>query len=200
MSSGRQIAAVTVTLIGAWSLLMGSAVASTGGAPAGSAPRVGGVTPAIPAPAAPAPATPAHQQHSMSATGVSGTGHYTQNGTDYVLQAFAHDTAADGYCAEVWLDFTTNPHEHHGPLLTYACGNGAQGLGDTRHASSPDHKIKSFRMAICRSHHPGQRFALRNPDNGASRPVNCHVWPTSQPADWAVTAWRANDDKITQIH
>ena len=30
--------------------------------------------------------------------------------------------------------------------------------------------------------------------------VTCHVWPTSEPASWAVTAWEANDDKITQIH
>ncbi|MFI1379625.1 hypothetical protein [Embleya sp. NPDC020886] len=29
------------------------------------------------------------------------------------------------------LDFTTDPHEHHGPLMTYACGTGVDGWGDT---------------------------------------------------------------------
>jgi len=106
---------------------------------------------------APTAAAAAHQTHRMSAPGVTGRGNYTRNGTDYVLRGYATDTAKDGYCAEVWLDFTTSPHEHHGSLMTYACGNGAHGWGDTRHATSPDHKIKSFRMAICLAHRPGPR-------------------------------------------
>jgi hypothetical protein len=56
--------------------------------------------------AVPALATPAHQQHTMSGRGVYGIGQYTQRGSGYNLQAYVHDTRRDGYCAEVWLDFT----------------------------------------------------------------------------------------------
>jgi hypothetical protein len=143
-----------------------------------------------------ASAAAAHQQHAMSATGAYGIGQYTQSGTGYTLQAYAHDTKADGYCAEVWLDFTTDPHEHHGPLMTYACGTGVDGWGATRHATSTSHRIKSFRMAVCRAKKPYVRYSS---GNTVSRPVNCKEWNNSQPAGWAVVAWRANDAKITSV-
>ncbi|MFL6142173.1 MAG: hypothetical protein ACJ72N_09965 [Labedaea sp.] len=144
-----------------------------------------------------ASASPAHQQHTMSAAGVYGIGQYTQRGSGYDLQAYVHDTRADGYCAEVWLDFTTDPHEHHGPLMTYACGNGSDGWGVTRHANSPDHKIKSFRMAICRAKKPAVRYS---PSNQVSRPVDCHEWNNNSAPNFAVRAWQANDEKITSVH
>lgn len=150
----------------------------------------------VPALAPPASATAAHQQHTMSATGVYGIGQYTQSGTGYTLQAYAHDTKADGYCAEVWLDFTTDPHEHHGPLMTYACGTGVDGWGATRHANSPSHKIKSFRMAVCRAKKPAVRYPS---GNQVSRPVDCKEWNNSQPVGWAAVAWKANDAKITSV-
>lgn len=149
---------------------------------------------AIPILAQPASAAATHQQHAMSATGVYGIGQYTQGGTGYTLQAYVHDTRKDGYCAEVWQDFTTDPHEHHGPLMTYVCGAGADGWGATRHANSPDHKIKSFRMAVCRAKKPAVRYSS---SNQVSRPVGCKEWNNSQAAGWAVEAWKANVDKIT---
>jgi hypothetical protein len=144
-----------------------------------------------------ASASPAHQQHTMSATGVYGIGQYTQRGSGYDLQAYVHDTRADGYCAEVWLDFTTDPHEHHGPLMTYACGSGKQGWGVTRHATSSSHKIKSFRMAICLAKKPAVRYSSHNQ---VSKPVNCHEWNNHNAPNFAVIAWKANDDKITSVH
>lgn len=136
----------------------------------------------------------AHQQHAMSTTGAYGIGQYTQGGTGYTLRAYVHDTKKDGYCAEVWLDFTTDPHEHHGPLMTYVCGAGADGWGATRHANSPGHEIKSFRMAVCRAKRPAVRYPG---GNQVSRPVGCREWNNSRAAGWAVVAWKANDDKIT---
>ncbi|WP_255953540.1 hypothetical protein [Streptomyces odontomachi] len=134
-----------------------------------------------------------HQQHTLSTTGAYGIGQYTQSGTGYTLQAYVHDTKSDGYCAEVWQDFTTDPHEHHGPLLTYACGTGVDGWGATRHANSPSHKIKSFRMAVCRAKKP----ALRH-KSSVSKPVSCKYWNSSGVA-WAVTAWQADGYKITSV-
>jgi hypothetical protein len=142
-------------------------------------------------------ASPAHQQHTMSITGAYAIGQYTRNGTGYDLQAYVHDTKPDGYCAQVWLDFTTFPHEHHGPLMTYACGNNVRGWGANRHANSPQHKIKSFRMAVCRAKEPWVRYSS---GNQVSRPVGCRAWPSGQSADWAVHAWRASDLKITPVH
>ncbi|GAA3820360.1 hypothetical protein [Streptomyces chiangmaiensis] len=143
-----------------------------------------------------ASAAASHQQHTMSTTGVYGIGQYTQSGTGYTLQAYVHDTVADGYCAEVWLDFTTDPHEHHGPLMTYACGKNVDGWGATRHANSPNHRIKSFRMAVCRAHKPWARYPSQNQ---ISRPVGCKEWNNSNAAGWAVLAWKANDAKITSV-
>jgi hypothetical protein len=130
----------------------------------------------------------------MSTTGVYGIGHYTQSGTGYTLQAYVHDTKSDGYCAEVWLDFTTDPHEHHGALMTYACGTGVDGWGATRYATSKSHRIKSFRMAVCRAKNPSVRYSK---SNQVSRPVGCKEWNSSRAAGWAVLAWQANDLKIT---
>ncbi|MEA2245395.1 MAG: hypothetical protein QOD24_4951 [Solirubrobacteraceae bacterium] len=137
------------------------------------------------------------QQHVMSGTGVYGIGQYTQRGSGYDLQAYVHDTKSDGYCAEVWLDFTTDPHEHHGPLMTYACGKGVKGWGATRHANSPSHKIRSFRMAICRAKKPYIRYSSRNQ---VSRPVGCREWNNHNRPGWALLAWQANDAKITPVH
>jgi hypothetical protein len=134
-----------------------------------------------------------HQQHTMSGTGVYGIGQYTQRGGGYDLQAYVHDTKRDGYCAEIWLDFTTDPHEHHGALMTYACGNGVDGWGATRHANSPRHKITSFRMAICRARKPYSRA------NEVSRPVGCREWNNRNAPGWALLAWRAKDLKITAV-
>jgi hypothetical protein len=138
-----------------------------------------------------------HQQHTMSGTGVYGIGQYTQRGSGYNLQAYVHDTRRDGYCAEVWLDFTTDPHEHHGPLMTYACGKGVDGWGATRHANSSRHRIRSFRMAICRAKKPAVRYSSRN---RVSRPVGCREWNNRNASGWAVLAWQANDAKITAVH
>ncbi|MEV5710766.1 hypothetical protein [Actinoallomurus sp. NPDC052274] len=154
------------------------------------------VTFTVPVLARPASAAAAHQQHTMSTTGVYGIGQYTQAGTGYTLQAYAHDTKSDGYCAEVWLDFRTDPREHHGPLMTYACGTGVAGWGTTRHANSPKHKIKSFRMAVCRAKKPWVRYSK---SNQVSRPVGCKEWNNSRAAGWAVVAWKANDAKITSV-
>ncbi|WP_019634671.1 hypothetical protein [Actinomadura atramentaria] len=148
-------------------------------------------------PASSALASAPRQQHTMSATGVYGIGLYAQQGTGYTLQAYVHDTKSDGYCAEVWLDFTTDPHEHHGPLMTYACGTGVDGWGSTRHAVSSKHKIKSFRMAICRAKKPWVRYSKKNQ---VSRPVNCKEWNNRNAKGWAVLAWQANDAKITSVH
>lgn len=150
----------------------------------------------IPAAIPSASASSSHQQHSMSTTGVYGIGQYTQSGTGYTLQAYVHDTSGDGYCAEVWLDFTTDPHEHHGPLMTYACGKNADGWGATRRANSPHHRIKSFRMAVCRAHKPNVRYSSRNQ---VSYPVSCKEWNNSRAAGWAAVAWKANDYKITSV-
>jgi hypothetical protein len=140
--------------------------------------------------------TPVHQQHTMSIPGAYGIGQYTQRGSGYDLQAYVHDTKRDGLCAEVWLDFTTDPHQHHGPLMTYACGKGVDGWGATRHANSSRHQIKSFRMAICRARKPSVRYSSANQ---VSRPLGCREWNNHNAAGWAVLAWRANDAKITRV-
>jgi hypothetical protein len=148
------------------------------------------------APLARSAGTAPHQQHTMSIAGAYGIGQYTQRGSGYNLQAYVHDTKRDGVCAEVWLDFTTDPHQHHGPLMTYACGNGVDGWGATRHANSSHHEIRSFRMAICRASKPSVRYPR---GNQVSRPVDCREWNNRNAAGWAVLAWRANDAKITAV-
>jgi hypothetical protein len=148
------------------------------------------------APLAMSARTAPRQQHTMSVPGAYGIGQYTQRGSGYNLQAYVHDTKRDGACAEVWLDFTTDPHEHHGPLMTYACGKGVDGWGATRHANSSGHRITSFRMAICRARKPAVRYSH---SNQVSRPTGCREWNNHNAPGWAVLAWRANDAKITSV-
>jgi hypothetical protein len=81
--------------------------------------------------------------------------------------------------------------------MTYVCGTGKDGWGATRHANSASHKIKSFRMAICRARKPAIRYSS---SNQVSRPVGCHEWNNRNKAGWAFLAWKANDEKITAAH
>ena len=81
-------------------------------------------------------------------------------------------------------------------MFWYACGAGVDGWGATRHANSPSHKIRSFRMAVCRAKKPATRYSSRNQ---VSRPVGCREWNNRNAPGWALLAWKANDAKITAV-
>ena len=63
------------------------------------------------------------------------------------LQAKVQDAASDSACAEVWMDFTTFPHEHFDAYAVRICGNGRSGWGRVNKQS--DWRIHGFRTAAC---------------------------------------------------
>jgi hypothetical protein len=89
------------------------------------------------------------QERRLSVPGAYGIGLYGVTGDTNYIQGYIHDTAGDGKCAELWLDFQTFPHEHFDALMTVACGHERSGWGfkDT----STDWRINGFRVAVCTS-------------------------------------------------
>ncbi|WP_369202874.1 hypothetical protein [Streptomyces sp. PU-14G] len=74
--------------------------------------------------------------------------YYTEDGgKTKLMNGYVHDTAGDGHCAMLWMDFTTDPHEHHDAQAYIACGKGDDAWGVARH--STDSNIKGIRAAVC---------------------------------------------------
>ncbi len=89
----------------------------------------------------------ADRNHYLSSTGVYGiASHYTENGAKK-MNGYVRDTAADGHCAMLWMDFTTSPHNHHDAQAYIACGSGDEAWGVAR--SSTDSSINGIRAAVC---------------------------------------------------
>lgn len=72
--------------------------------------------------------------------------YYTENGLQK-MNGYVHDTAADGHCAMLWMDFTTFPHNHHDAQAYIACGSGNEAWGVAR--TSTDSTINGIRAAVC---------------------------------------------------
>ncbi|KAF4405930.1 hypothetical protein [Streptomyces lycii] len=89
----------------------------------------------------------ANENYYLSIGGAYGiASYYTESGAKK-MNGYVHDTLADGHCAMLWMDFTTNPHQHHDAQAYIACGNGNQDWGVAR--SSTDSNINGIRTAVC---------------------------------------------------
>lgn len=83
----------------------------------------------------------------LSGTGVAGEVIFDDGWSKAGLQGWVKDTAADGRCAEVWMDFTTWPHQHHDAYVVRSCGSGHAGWG--RYNKVDDWRIRGVRTAAC---------------------------------------------------
>ena len=132
-------------------------------------------------------ATSAHaaqqQERRLSMPGAYGIGLYGVSGETRYIQAYIHDTAGDGKCAELWLDFRTEPHEHFDALRTVACGHERSGWGYKY--TSTDGRIDGFRVAICTSR-----------DNGVGRV--CHN-PNGTRATWPIESYNAGTYLYSEV-
>ncbi len=71
----------------------------------------------------------AREQHTVKGTGVLGHVTLDDGHLGAGLQGWVKDTASDGACAELWMDFTTKPHHHFDAYAIRTCGPGKNGLG-----------------------------------------------------------------------
>lgn len=129
------------------------------------------------------PASASTQIHTDQISGVYGYGAYWDDANGHNMRGQVADTKADGNCAEVWLDFTTFPHQHHDAYMVYACGNGKKGWSPVFTLSEAQGStINGFRMAVCRA------------TTSTSRPTGCKVWNDSTEegqATWPVMSYDA---------
>lgn len=114
------------------------------------------------------PPTPAQAwERTLTKSGAYGIAKYwAADGDDYI-QAYVHDTARDGLCAEMWMDFTRTggDPQHHDAVRTIACAYEKRGWGKRFNAS--DSTIDGAKIAICTATRDGAR---RSCANGATWP------------------------------
>jgi len=64
----------------------------------------------------------ARERHSVNGAGVSGFVIFDDGVRDAGLKGLVRDTSAtDGQCAELWMDFATNPHKHFDAYAVRVC-------------------------------------------------------------------------------
>lgn len=89
----------------------------------------------------------ARERIEVNGNGVAGEVIFDDGWSKAGLQGWVEDTVADGRCAEVWMDFTTWPHNHHDAYVVRSCGSGHAGWG--RYNKVDDWRIRGVRTAAC---------------------------------------------------
>jgi hypothetical protein len=87
-------------------------------------------------------------------TGASGEAQYDPDAATSWFNGWIKDTRADGWCAEVWIDWTGSPR-HHDAKTYQVCGFGDSGWGHRRTTTDP--LVSSVRVAVCKWNSSAQR-------------------------------------------
>ncbi len=81
----------------------------------------------------------------------SGRAQVYRDGGRWGLKGFAQDDAADGYCTETWVDWTTAPHRHYDPYVFRRCSTGSGVWSDLiPEADREQRNINGVKFAVCR--------------------------------------------------
>jgi hypothetical protein len=102
-------------------------------------------------------ALPAHatvRTKTATITGASGQAQYDPDARTSWFNGWIKDTRADGWCAEVWIDWTGSP-SHHDAKTYQVCGYGNSGWGIRR--TTTDVLVSSVRVAVCKWNSSAQR-------------------------------------------
>lgn len=92
----------------------------------------------------------ARERHGVYGAGASGQVILDDGLFGAGLMGWVEDTAADGACAEVWMDFSTRPHHHFDAYAVRVCGRGFGGWGRYNKAKGRSGwTIHGVRTAAC---------------------------------------------------
>ena len=94
------------------------------------------------------PAQATVRTKSAAITGASGQAQYDPDLAKSWFNGWVKDTRADGWCAEVWIDWTGSS-THHDAKTYQVCGYNNNGWGRYR-MTTTDSRVTDVRVAVCK--------------------------------------------------